>query len=34
MIIVTLPMAAILMLFFGPNLQPVAEEGPAVLEAG
>jgi membrane protease YdiL (CAAX protease family) len=34
MTIVTLPMAAILMLFFGPNLQPVAEDGPAVLEAG
>ena len=32
--IVTLPMAAILMLFFGRKLQPVAEEGLAVLEAG
>lgn len=32
--IVTLPMAAILMLFFGPNLRPIAEEGPMVLKAG
>ena len=34
MTIVTLPMAAILMLFFGPNPQTILEEGPAVLEAG